>query len=294
VQDLPGLSAEVYALERSEEFIDAYCRLVPGYAGESVTVHTPVRGDLRQAEGLLLPSSVDLVVLQNVLNELPGGNADRVRVISSLSRLLVPGGCMAIIEPADRENSTALRAAVQAATGKGLAVRDPCRFLRAGSCRAGPCWSFLERPPIHPTRLMRALAGEYEAFRFENTDIKFSFAVLVREEERGGPPPGMRSSPLPPLSSLRKHEGKRINLTAAVMSGDLGDRENHVFLLCDASGTAYTVLPRYHVTGSNKALLSVPYAGVVELRGVLVRYNQRHRAWNLLLTRNSSVRPASG
>jgi hypothetical protein len=237
---------------------------------------------------------VDLVVLQNVLNELPGGNADRVRVISSLSRLLVPGGCMAIIEPADRDNSVALRVVVKAATGEGLAVRDPCRFLRAGRCRAGPCWSFLERSPIRPTRLMRALAGEHEAFRFENTDVKFSSAVLVREERGGGPPPAMRGSPLPPLSSLRKHEGKRINLTAAVMSGDLGDRENHVFLLCDASGTAYAVLPRYHVTGSNRSLLSVPYAQVVELRGVLVRYNRSHRTWNLLLTRNSSARPVSG
>lgn len=292
LQDLPGLSAEVYAFERSEEFIDAYGRLVPAYAGDRVTVHAPVRGDLRQAEDLLLPSSVDLVVLQNVLNELPDGV--RVRVVSSLSRLLVPGGCVAIIEPADKENSTALRTVVRAAASEGLFVRDPCRFLRAGICRAGPCWSFLEKPPIRPTRLMRALAGEREAFRFENTDIKFSFAVLVREEQGEGAPPALRGSPFPSLSSLRKHEGKRITITAAVMSGDLGDRENHVFLLCDASGMAYAVLPRYHVTGSNRPLFSVPYAGVVELRGVLVRYNRRHRAWNLLLTRSSSARPEGG
>jgi SAM-dependent methyltransferase len=292
LQDLPGLSAEVFALERSEEFIDAYGRLVPAYTGDRLTVHAPVRGDLRQAEELLLPSSVDLVVLQNVLNELPG--KDRVRVVSSLSRLLDPGGCVAIIEPADKENSTALRTVVRAAAAEGLFVRDPCRFLRVGSCRAGPCWSFLEKPPIRPTWLMRALAGEREAFRFENTDIKFSFAVLVREEEGGGGPPAMRGSPLPPLSSLRKHEGKRIAISAAVMSGDLGDHENHVFLLCDASGIAYAVLPRYHVTGLNRPLLSAPYASVVELRGVLVRYNRRYRAWNLFLTRSSSARPASG
>jgi SAM-dependent methyltransferase len=290
LQDLPGLSAEVFALERSEEFIDAYSRLVPGSANERVVVNPPVRGDLRQAGGLLLPSSLDLVVFQNVLNELPGTSPDKARVISSLSRLLVPGGCMALIEPADKDNSTALRETVRAAAGKGLAVRDPCRFLRAGSCRAGPCWSFLEKPPIRPTRLMRALSGEKEAFRFENTDIKFSYAVLVQEQEGSGGAPATVHSPSPPLSSLRKHAGERINLTAAVISGDLGDRENHVFLLCDASGTAYAILPRYHVTGSNKTLLSVPYAAVVELRGVLVRYNPRRKAWNLLLTGSSEAR----
>jgi hypothetical protein len=236
---------------------------------------------------------VDLVVLQNVLNELPGGKPERVRIISSLSRLLVPGGCMALIEPADRDNSIALRDTVRTAAGKGLIVRDPFRFLQAGCCRAGPCWSFQKKPPIRPTRLMRALAGEKEAFRFENTDIKFSYSVLVREGEGGEGPSGIRGMPFPPLSSLRKHAGKRINLTAAVMSGDLGDRENHVFLLCDASGTAYAILPRYHVTGSNRLLLSAPYAAVVELRGVLIRYNPRHKAWNLLLTGSSAVRLVS-
>ena len=290
LQDLPGLSAEVFALERSEEFIDAYNRLVPGCTGGRVAIHPPVRGDLRELEEILLPTSVDLVVLQNVLNELPGGNPEKVRIISSLSRLLVPGGCMALIEPADKDNSISLRETVRAAAGKSLTVRDPCRFLRAGSCRAGPCWSFLEKPSIRPTRLMRALSGEKEAFRFENTDIKFSYAVLVREQEDAGAAPVTVHSPSPPLSSLRKHAGKRINLTAAVISGDLDDQENHVFLLCDASGTAYAILPRYHVTGSNKTLLSVPYAAVVELRGVLVRYNPRRKAWNLLLTGSSAVR----
>jgi SAM-dependent methyltransferase len=290
LQDLPGLTTEVFALERSEEFIDAYCRLVPGSASGRVVFNPPVRGDLRQAEGLLLPTSVDLVVLQNVLNELPGTTPDKARIISSLSRLLVPGGCMALIEPADKDNSTALRDTVRAAAGKGLAVRDPCRFLRAGSCRAGPCWSFLEKPPIRPTRLMQALSGEKESFRFENTDIKFSYAILVREQEGSGAAPVTMHSPSPPLSSLRKHAGKKINLTAAVISGDIGDRENHVFLLCDASGTAYAILPRYHVTGSNKTLLSVPYTAVVELRGALVRYNPRHKAWNLLLTGSSAAR----
>jgi SAM-dependent methyltransferase len=292
LQDLPGLSADVYALERSEEFIDAYNRLVPGCACKRVAVHAPIRGDLREVEEILLPVSMDLVVLQNVLNELPGGKPEKVRIISSLSRLLVPGGCIVIIEPADRDNSTALRDTVRAAAGKDLFVRDPCRFLRAGSCRAGPCWSFQEKPPIRPTRLMRALAGEKEAFRFENTDIKFSYAVLVREGEGIGVPSGMKGMPFPPLSSLRKYAGKRIDLTAAVMSGDLGDRENHVFLLCDASGTAYAILPRYHVTGSNRAILSVPYTAVVELRGVLVRYNPRRKAWNLLLTGSSAIRLA--
>jgi hypothetical protein len=296
LRKLTGLSAEIFALERSEEFIDAYCQLVPKYAKQSagVTIHPPVKGDIREADSLLLPSSVDLIVMQNVLNELPGGTGEKARVITSCSRLLTPEGCMAIIEPADRENSTALRKNVNAATGIDLVVRDPCRFLWGGSCKAGSCWSFQERPSISPTRLMKALAGEKEAFRFQNTDIKFSYAVLVKDRQTTYTLPVSKGVSFLPLSSLRRHTGEKVNIIAAVMSGDIGDPQNHVFLICDGTATAYAILPRYHVTPGNRVLLAVSYSSVVEFRRVLVRYNRNYRAWNLLISKNSSVRQATG
>jgi len=290
-QGLPGSSADIFALERSEEFIDAYCRLVPAYASVPgpVTIHRPVRGDLRNIGSLLLPSSLDLIVMQNVLNELPGDSGEKTRIIRSLSQLLTPEGCLVILEPADLENSTNLRKTVNSALYEDLMIRDPCRLLRGGRCQAGYCWSFLEKPSIRPTRLMQALAGEQEAYRFENTDIKFSYAVLVKDRKQRCGYRMPKGAPFLPLSSLRKHTGKRVNLTAAVMSGDIGDAQNHVFLVCDGTGTAYAILPRYHVTPENKALLSAPYSSVYEFRQVLIRYNRKHQTFNLLLSRNSMV-----
>jgi hypothetical protein len=77
------------------------------------------------------------------------------------------------------------------------------------------------------------------------------------------------------------------------MSGDIGDADTHVFLLCDGSQNkpVYAVLPRYHLTAKNRYLLTVPYSSVVELRQVLVRYNRNHQAYNLLISRQSGVRP---
>jgi SAM-dependent methyltransferase len=293
---LPGLSAEIFALERSEEFIEAYCQLVPKYAGKSgrITVHTPLKGDIRNIDPLLLPSAVDLIVFQNVLNELPGGPRDKARIITSYSRLLMPGGAMIIIEPADREKSIALREMVNAAVDKDLIVKDPCRFIRGGSCHAGLCWSFQERPSIKPTRLMKALSGEREAFRFQNTDIKFSHAVLAKDQKDQGKKYQLRyadNALFIPLSSLRRFLGRKVNIAAAVMSGDIGDSKTHVFLICDGTGLAYAILPGYHVTQENRALLTAAYASVLEFRKILVRYNKNQDAWNLLLSKNSSVRP---
>jgi SAM-dependent methyltransferase len=292
LRNLPGSSADIYAIERSEEFIEAFCSLVPAFPQipDTVTIHRPVRGDLTDAGALLLPSSLDLIVMQNVLNELPGDTGAKARVIESLSRLLTPEGCLVVLEPADLDNSTNLRRVVNAALGKDLMIRDPCRLLRSGRCLQGSCWSFMEKPSIRPTRLMRALSGNQEAYRFENTDIKFSYAVLVRDRKKLCSYTIPRDAPVLPLSSLRHHENRRVNLTAAVMSGDIGDSKNHVFLVCDGTATAYAILPRYHVTPDNKALLSAPYSSVYQFRQVLVRYNRKHKAFNLFLSRNSMVR----
>lgn len=291
--DLPGVSAEVYSLERSEEFIDAYCHLVPERARASgrLKIHRPVQADLGSQQQAILPSSLDMVVMQNVLNELPGTPEERATVISSLSRLLVPGGLVVIIEPAELENSTALRKNVLAVREEGLVIREPCRFLRGTVCGPGSCWSFLEKPSIHPTRLMQALSGRNESFRFENTDIKFSYAVLSKDRIPSSPVVPKKES-LPPLSALGRLKGKSIDVLAAVMSGDLGDNRNHVFLLCDGTATAFAVLPRYHIHPGNRDLLTAAYSSVWEFSRVKVRWNPGSRAWNLLVTRDSSARPA--
>ncbi len=290
---VPGFSADIFALERSESFIEAYRFLVPRYAAgmESLMIHPPIRGDLRDAASLPLPSSLDLIVLQNVLNELPGTTEDKAAIITTLSRLLAPGGSLLLTEPADLVNSTALRITVAAALGPDLRIHSPCSFIRGKRCRPDRCWSFVAQPPLRPPRLMQRLSGDHEAYRFRNTDIKYSYAVLVRDSRKRHPFTVPGNAPFLPLSALSHHVGKRVNVIGAIMSGNLGNAENYVFLVCDGTQTrpVYAVLPRYHLTPENRFLLTAPYSSIIEFRRVLVRENRKHQAWNLLVSRASQV-----
>jgi len=83
------------------------------------------------------------------------------------------------------------------------------------------------------------------------------------------------------------------------MSGELGDAKNHLFKICDgtAETPVYAVLPAFHMVPGNGALRSAPYGSVLEMRGVLVRYNRAHDAYNLLVSRNTQISippPSSG
>jgi SAM-dependent methyltransferase len=295
-RELAGFKAEIFALERSDQFLEAYRYLVPRYAEgmESLTIHPPLEADLREAGSLLLPSSLDLIVMQNVMNELVSeSKEEKAAIISTFSRLLAPGGCLLIAEPADYTNSTRLRTTVNAALGPELHLHSPCTCIRGGRCHADTCWSFIEQPPVQPTHLMRALSGADEAFRFQNTDIKYSYAVLVNDQRRRHQCTLPKRAPYSSLSTLLKYTGKRVNVVGSVMSGDLGDRRTHVFLFCDGSSSrpVYAVLPHHAITRDNRSLLSAPYATIMELRQVLVRLNRKHQAINLLVSRTSHARP---
>jgi hypothetical protein len=75
------------------------------------------------------------------------------------------------------------------------------------------------------------------------------------------------------------------------MSGDIGNKGTHVFLLCDGTSRqpVYVVLPHFHLSRENQELLSLPYSSILEITGALVRCNRKHGAWNLFLTRDSQV-----
>ncbi len=67
-------TAEVYAVERSEESLEAYNAIVPAAAlaaaGERVRVHGPLLADIEALEPAEIPGGIDLMVFSNVLNEL--------------------------------------------------------------------------------------------------------------------------------------------------------------------------------------------------------------------------------
>lgn len=296
---LEGCQVTIHAVERSEEQIEAYRFLVNRYAAlvPGIRVTRPVRADLAGLDPGDLKKPFDLIVLQNVLNELGGMDTrQRAEVAGGLAARLRDDGTLLIVEPAEEQSSVALRRTVRCLVESGLVVHSPCVSLHGTRCRNDRCWSFCREVPVQPPAFQAALAGEKEAFRFVNTDIKYSYAVLRRpgagRAELPALPPGFT-----PLGELGRSVGKDAGVAAAVVSGDLGNRTDHVFLLCDGSGTkpVYAVLPRYHVTERNRPLLSARYGEIVRFTGVLVRHNPKHDAFNLLVTKRSGVsREGSG
>jgi hypothetical protein len=289
----------VNAIERDEEHREAYRFLVPAYANgvKGLSIHSPVREDIRSLSPGDIPEETDLMVFSNVLNELRELDRDeKAEIVLGLARNLSPHGSILIVEPADRTNSTEMRQLVVTLKERGLTVHSPCSFLWGTGCRPTECWSFEEITPIRPTRFMNALAACDEPFRYTNTDIKFSYAVLRQDSlvRFAFRIPG--HAKYARLSSLRRHVGRRIHIAAAVMSRDLGDSTHHIVKLCDGTVTTpvFAVLPHYHRSRSNNALMTVQYGDIVAIRNVLVRFNEKENAFNLLVTRDTRVELVAG
>jgi len=292
---LDDARATVYSIERSEELIEAFTSLrdtcVP--KGGKVGVKSPVKADLRDIPGEKIPEKIDLMIFSNVLNELPDATMEsRAGIVAQLAERLASDGSILIVEPADKENATRMRSLAVALHQKGLPIYGPCSFIWGTPCTAPGCWSFETAPAIKLTRVMETLAHCEESYRYVNTDIKYSFAILRKDTRKNlnfRLPPGSRSLR---LSKIHLHVGERINVTGLKMSGELGDARNHVFKICDgtAKTPVYAVLPSYHITPENDAITSAPYGSLMEMKGVLVRYNKEHDAYNLLVSRNTGIR----
>jgi hypothetical protein len=93
------------------------------------------------------------------------------------------------------------------------------------------------------------------------------------------------------VSQIHRHVDKRINIIAAKMSENLGDAKTLMFRLCDgtADRPVYAVIPSYHITHENAAIVSAPYGTILEFRGVLVHHNPKHNADNVLVSRNTEI-----
>jgi hypothetical protein len=140
---------------------------------------------------------------------------------------------------------------------------------------------------------METLAACDEPFRYVNTDIKYSYVVLRKDGKTRDAYRVPAGSRVLRLSQVHRHVDKRINLIAAKMSENLGDAKNLIFRLCDgtADTPVFAVIPVFHVTPENECIVSAPYGAILELRGVLVRYNPKHDAYNVLVSRSTEIHP---
>jgi len=286
--------ATVYSVERSKEHVEAFGDLARSIATKDpqVTIEPPREADITSPRDVPLPDSVDLMIFSNVLNELANlPVAARADIVMEYANRLAPDGTILIIEPAEEATSTGLRVLALALKKRGLSIYAPCTFVWGTNCTPDRCWSFQTAPSIRPTRIMNTLAACNEPFRYVNTDIKYSYVMLRKDGK-------VRTSCTIPkdtkalrLSKVHLNVGKRITVVAAKMSEDLGDKETHIFRLCDGSAEkpVYAVLPAFHIMPSNRELGSAPYGTVLEIRNVLVRYNPAHDAYNLLVNRETHV-----
>ena len=257
---LPQFAAEIIPVEPSEEHREACRHLVHGFSrpDDRVRVHPALRVDAASVEVSTIPQEIDLLILSNILNELPGDARQRADAVLRWSEHLADDGIVLLVEPADLVNSMALRDVQRELIRSGLHLHYPCRFLWGSGCGSVPCWSFEERPMIRPTRLQEALSsGVADGYRYRNTDIKFSAALLGRERPARIEWTGIDRRRTIPLSRLHRHVDRRICCVATLMSNDLGDARTHIRKICD--GTArrpvFAVLPAYHETPENRVLL---------------------------------------
>ena len=291
---LDDARASIYSVERSDEHVEAfiYLREVFVPRGGRVSIKTPIRRDIRSLDSARLPEKIDLIIFSNVLNELPDATMEvRVDIVAKIAGRLAPDGSILIVEPADEENATRMRSLTAALQKKGLSIVSPCSFIWGSTCTAPRCWSFETAPAIKISRLMATLARCEDSYRYVNTDIKYSYAILRKDEYRKENFRLPAGSKFLRLSKLNLHIGKRINAAGVKMSGELGDARSHVYKFCDgtAKTPVYAVLPSYHITPENDLITSAPYGSILELRNVLVRYNRMHDAYNLLVSRNTRV-----
>jgi Mitochondrial small ribosomal subunit Rsm22. len=288
---LDNCAVDLFSLEKYEENSEAYVNLVPAFAGtpDRFAVGKPIREDLTAKPAL--PGNLDLIVFSNVLNEIDMTLEEKADIVLHCARSMAPDGNLVIIEPADKDNSIAMRKLVAALIDKGLGMYSPCSFIWCSRCKPGECWSFEEKERITPTSLMEKVAETEEPYRFLNTDIKYSYAILRKDtltKEKYRVPPKAKFAR---LSKLKMHTGKRINVVASKMSGDLGDKKDHVFKICDGTTaqSVYVILPNYNIMPENEALMKAKYGEVLEFRNIIVRYNKERDSFNLMAGKSTEI-----
>lgn len=292
---LDGAKADVFSVERSEEHIEAFLylrdRLVP--KGGKVSVKPPVKADITASDPAeIITRAPDLIIFSGVLNELFEGDTDRkADLVMSYANHLHPDGSILIAEPAEEVTSVQLRKLSLAMKKRGLTIHSPCSFVHGTNCTPDRCWSFVTQQNIHPTGIMMKLAGGSEPYRYMNTDIKYSYTVIRKDQrtrETYRAPAGSRALR---LSQVHRYVEQRIAIIAAKMSENLGNGKTMVFRICDGSAErpVFAVIPGYHLTPENKDLIAAPYGTILIFEGVLVRYNPEHDAYNLLVNRNTKV-----
>jgi len=289
------LSIRIESIEKELENIICYKELCENYlsgnkeSSTNIIIDEPIRSPIETAP---VPHDADLIVFSNVLAELKSTPPERANIVERIASGS-SDPTLIIIEPADLDNSKALRITQQTLVRKGFNVYSPCSFIWGKMCNGDNCWSFKEQGNITAPDFMKKIADTTDSYRYMNTDMKFSSVIL---RKGGSSKHNYRAKgKFMALSNLKKHIEKHINVAASVMSGNLGNEKTLVFKICDGTvrEPCYAIMPFYHMSENNRELLEADYGDIVEIFGVLVRENKEQSSFNLLVTRNTIVRITS-
>jgi hypothetical protein len=286
--------AEIYSVELFDENVEAYNFLVSQYAAikSNIAVKDPIRTDVSKLDVEKLPDNIDLMIFSNVLNEIKDMSLEeKTDLVKSMAEKLSQDGNIIIIEPADKTNSTELRRLTIMLKKLGIRIYSPCTFLWSGECSLENCWSFEQKRDIKPTRLMEKLAECDEPYRYINTDIKYSYAILRKDKLAKHFIDLSAKSKFARLSQIEKHNKKRINVVCSVMSGDLGDEKYKLYRICDGTSkkAVYAVIPSHNLSEDNEVLTKVPYGSIIKIFNVLVKYNEANDSYNLLVGKGTVI-----
>jgi hypothetical protein len=285
------LSIRIESIEKELENITCYkelCENYPSGGSANIIIVEPVRSPIETAP---VPHGADLIVFSNVLAELKSMPPERANVVERIASGS-KDPTLIIIEPADLDNSKALRITQQTLFRKGFNVYSPCSFIWGKMCSGDNCWSFKEQGNITAPDFMKKIADTVDPYRYINTDMKFSYVILRKD---GASKHNYRAKgKFMAISNLKKHIEKHINVAASVLSGNLGNEKTFVFKICDgtARDPCYAIMPVYHISENNRELLETGYGDILEIFDVLVRENKECSSINLLVTRNTIVRLA--
>ena len=286
--------AVIHSIEKYDENIEAYKHLVPEYAAfkSRVTIEDPIKADIQKLNMEKIPDNIDLMIFSNVLNELEETSVEeKADLVMQLSEKLSENGNIIIIEPADKVNSIEARNLTIKLKARGLGIYGPCSFIWGAGCNPERCWSFEQKADIKPTRLMEAMADCEDSYRFMNTDIKFTYAILRKDklaEKEYQVPAKARFAR---LADMKKHVDKRINVVCSLMSGDLGDEKNSLYKICDGTSRkpVYAVLPFHNITEDNATLRTAKYGDIISISNILVNYNSDNDSYNLLVGKGTII-----
>lgn len=272
---------EYHAIEPTDQ-IDVLEEMSERYAGRNVHLTTDQTG----VETADLDGPFDVILLGNVLSEVD----DPSRVARDTLDLLATDGTWVALAPADPRTSRQLRE-VERTLCPPATIYAPTLRLWSDREPSDDMWSFVEGPPIErPTvqRVLAAGAAPDSRRAYTNTAVRYAYSIL-RLDGRRSVDIEADSARFAPLGDLHAAIGKRVNVVAVKLSGDLAEKDGALFRIGDGSQTDPTFASVVQWSSLNEALRTTPYGGIVTFERALVLWNDDEDAMHLVVDDESIV-----